>query len=149
MIKKRLVVLHKEDASYIRKTLNGLIRESDRYQIQAVIDVSGELDGIDAGTLLDGEPRGIPIVTSLEQAVQETGMLPDHCLHTWCSRPENGQVPQDLERHLVDVLQAGVTLVNTSHFHLGGISELKEEARRSGAAIIDLRKPKPVNELAA
>ena len=149
MIKKRLVVLHKEDPFYIRKTLNGLIRETDRYQIQAVIDVSGKLNGIDAGTLLDGEPRGIPIVGSFEQAVQETGMLPDHCIHTWCSRPENGQVPQDLKRHLVDVLRAGVTLVNTSHFHLGGILELNEEARRGGGAIIDLRRPKPVNELAA
>ena len=149
MVKKRLVVLHKEDPSHIRKTLNGLLRETDRYQLVAVIDVSGKLGSGDAGTLLGGKPLNIPLVNSLEQVVEITGSLPDHCIHTWVGRPKDGVVPSDLARHLVRALSSGVTLVNTSHFQLGDKPELKDAARRGGAAIIDLRQPKPVNELAA
>ena len=149
MNKKRLVILHKEDPSYIRKTLNGLIRGTNRYEVQAVIDVSGTLDVTDAGMLLDGVSRNIPIASSLQRVVEQTGALPHHCIHTWSSRPKDGRVPRDLEQHLLDILSAGVTLVNTSHFHLGGLAHLKEAAQRGGAAIIDLRKPKSIYELAA
>ncbi len=149
MPKKSLVILHKEDPTYMRKSLNGLIRGSDRYDLIAVIDVSGTPSAADAGILLDGTSRGIPIVNSLRQVVEKTGILPEHCIHTWCERPQDGKVPDDLERHLLALLSAGVTLVNTSHFHLGSHGYLREAARRGGAAIIDLRKPKPIHDLSA
>ena len=49
------------------KTAHGLVRFTRRYVVDSVID-SG-CAGNDAGELLDGRPKGIPIVGSLEEAV--------------------------------------------------------------------------------
>jgi len=49
------------------KTANGLVRHSARYAIVGVVDRATA--GADAGALLDGVPRNIPIVASLEEGI--------------------------------------------------------------------------------
>jgi hypothetical protein len=41
------------------KTANGLVRYSEKYEILSIID--SEKAGLDAGSVLDDEPNGIPI----------------------------------------------------------------------------------------
>src|SRR5688572_4393928 len=50
------------------KTAHGLVRKTDRYRIAAVIDSSKA--GQDAGTLLDGAERNIPVVATLDEALE-------------------------------------------------------------------------------
>ena len=49
------------------KTANGLVRRSRRYTILGVIDRTHA--GRDAGEVLDGTARGIPIVASVEEGI--------------------------------------------------------------------------------
>src|SRR5436190_3065468 len=57
-------VLHETDA----KTAHGLIRGTERYEIAAVIDSVHA--GKDAGEVLDGRHRNIPIYATVEDAVK-------------------------------------------------------------------------------
>ena len=56
-------MLHQADA----KTAHGLIRGTDRYKIVAVIDSVHA--GKDAGDVLDGVHRNIPVFTNIEEAI--------------------------------------------------------------------------------
>ena len=51
------------------KTAHGLIRRTKRYCVLSVVD--SHCAGRDAGAMLDGEPKGIPIHASVEQAVNK------------------------------------------------------------------------------
>jgi hypothetical protein len=57
------------------KTANGLVRHSEKYEILSVIDSSKA--GLDAGHVLDGTPNGVPICSSLEEAVAREKRVPD------------------------------------------------------------------------
>src|SRR6478735_5248265 len=50
------------------KTANGLVRQSDRYDVTSVIDSTKA--GSDAGEVLDGVRNGIPIVADLAAALR-------------------------------------------------------------------------------
>src|SRR3954453_7645388 len=50
------------------KTANGLVRQSERYDVTSVIDSTKA--GADAGEVLDGVPNGIPIVADLAAAMR-------------------------------------------------------------------------------
>ncbi len=56
-------------ASTRGKTAHGLVRFTRRYRVLSVVDA--DCAGADAGFLLDGRPRSIPVVASLDQAVAE------------------------------------------------------------------------------
>ena len=58
-------MLHLTDA----KTAHGLIRGTDRYEIAAVID--SKHAGKDAGEVLDGKHRNIPVLQGVESAIAE------------------------------------------------------------------------------
>ncbi len=51
------------------KTAHGLVRGTDRYEILAVIDAPTA--GRDAGEVLDGVRRGIPVYASIAAALRE------------------------------------------------------------------------------
>lgn len=53
------------------KTAHGLVRRSHRYEVLSVLDSS--CAGHDAGRLLDGQHRGIPIVADLPAALAVRG----------------------------------------------------------------------------
>src|SRR5205807_9632170 len=51
-----------------RKTANGLVRYSKRYEIVGVIDHTKA--GRDAGEVLDATPNGIPLVADVDEAIR-------------------------------------------------------------------------------
>src|SRR5215475_4635955 len=57
------------------KTAHGLVRHTGRYRVLAIID--RDLQGRDAGEVLDGVRTGIPIVADLDGAIRETKATPD------------------------------------------------------------------------
>ena len=50
------------------KTAHGLVRFTKRYKVLCVVDSNYE--GKDAGEILDGKSAGIPVVASIEKALQ-------------------------------------------------------------------------------
>jgi uncharacterized NAD-dependent epimerase/dehydratase family protein len=124
------------------KTSHGLIRKSDRFDIKAVIDHA--FSGHDAGFLLDGISRDIPIYSSLEEAINKKGR-PDFCIIGMAT--VGGILPESFEKTIKNALRMGISLVNGLHDLLENRPEFIELARSNNARLIDIRKPKPFKDL--
>jgi uncharacterized NAD-dependent epimerase/dehydratase family protein len=124
------------------KTTHGLIRGTSRYRIVGVIDQLSA--GRDAGQVLDGNPRDIPVFATLDQAIQKVGK-PDYCLIGVATK--GGKLPPEMQVTLTEALERGISVVNGLHEAVGEKPELATVAARSGARILDIRKPKPKDQL--
>src|SRR5206468_12350018 len=60
------------------KTAHGLVRGTERYRVLAVIDAPSA--GRDAGEVLDGVRRGIPVYASIEEALRTLSEKPAFCV---------------------------------------------------------------------
>ena len=125
------------------KTSHALIRGPSRYPIQGVIDPS--CAGADAGELLDGVTRGIPVFESVREALDRSEDRPTFCIVGVAT--SGGVLPQELGNDLREAARAGLSLVNGLHQLLGDDPELIELTGRAGTRIIDIRKPRPPSEL--
>lgn len=123
------------------KTAHGLVRGPSRFRIVGVVDDLGA--GGDAGILLDGRPRGIPVHASLAELLAHA--RPDYCIVGVATH--GGVLPDEFRVVLRDVLARGIGVVNGLHELLARDSELAELARASGAEIIDIRAPRPRADL--
>jgi uncharacterized NAD-dependent epimerase/dehydratase family protein len=124
-------ILHKSDA----KTSHGLIRSSDRFKVKAVIDSVSF--GKDAGEVLDGINRGIPVYKSLNEAIDNEGK-PDYCIVGVATN--GGILPEDLVEVLKNALINGISVVNGLHYYLSDQPWMVELADRYGAKLVDVRK---------
>jgi len=125
------------------KTAHGLIRGSDRFNIMGIIDEVHA--GKDAGQVIDGRARGIPVWATLEEAIAQSG----HPIHYSIIgiAPKGGKLPPAL-RHLVEAsLTNRISVINGLHDFLTDIPELASLASIHGATITDIRKPKDRSEL--
>ncbi|HYE56228.1 MAG TPA: DUF1611 domain-containing protein, partial [Chitinophagaceae bacterium] len=59
------------------KTAHGLIRGSDRFNILGIVD--HQHAGKDAGEVLDGRKRNIPVWATLAEALSQCGQV-DYCI---------------------------------------------------------------------
>ena len=124
------------------KTTHGLIRDSERFQVAAVIDE--RYAGKDAGDVLDGKAKGIPIFSDLESAIQALGK-PDYTILGVATI--GGVLPPNLLEDIRFSLRNGISVVNGLHDYLQDHEDLKAIAAESGAQLIDIRKPKRFSEL--
>lgn len=125
------------------KTTHGLVRGPSRYEILGVIDPP--CAGQDAGTLVDGRPRNIPIFTSVCTCLEALDKKPDYCIVGVAT--VGGVLPPSIREGLLEAAEAGLSLINGLHRLLADDAELAEVARKRGATIIDIRRPLPTNEL--
>lgn len=124
------------------KTAHGLIRGSDRFSIVGIIDdVSA---GKDAGIVLDGKQRDIPVYTSLDAFIA-TGQKAIYCIVGVATK--GGVIPPTLRAQLAYALEKGFNLVNGLHEYISEIPELAAIAQQKGLEIIDVRKPKKFKDL--
>jgi len=124
------------------KTSHGLVRGSSRFDITALIDHVHA--GNDAGILLDGLHRGIPVYASLEEAIEKKGK-PDFCIIGMAT--VGGLLPEYFEKTIGDALKKGISVVNGLHDLLQNRPLFVELAKKNNAKLIDVRKPKPFAEL--
>jgi uncharacterized NAD-dependent epimerase/dehydratase family protein len=125
------------------KTTHGLVRGPSRYQILGVVDP--ESAGQDAGEIMDGRHRGIPVFGSLSALLDTAEDDPDVCVVGVAT--VGGVLPPEIRPALLEAAEQGMTLVNGLHHPLAEDPEIAETARESGAEILDIRQPKPVGEL--
>ena len=125
------------------KTAHGLVRGPSKYRIVGVIDRS--CPGEDAGEVLDGASRGIPIFESVEAVVETIDPRPDHCIVGVAT--SGGALPPELRADLVEAARAGLSLVSGLHQLLSDDDELVRLTTDRGAGIIDIRRPRPTAAL--
>jgi uncharacterized NAD-dependent epimerase/dehydratase family protein len=125
------------------KTAHGLVRGSERFEVVAVLD--GDAAGHDAGQLLDGRRRDIPIFSSLSEALAGARRRPDTCI-VGVATP-GGVIPPPLRALLLEAARAGLTLVNGLHQLLGDDPEIAATAAAGGARLVDVRRPPPPSAL--
>lgn len=125
------------------KTAHGLIRGSDRFNIIGIID--HKHPGKDAGEVLDGKKRNIPVFASIEEFSKTAKEQAKYCIIGVATK--GGVIPDSLRAILKDALIHGYGLVNGLHEYISEIPELADFARSRGLEIIDVRKPKKFKEL--
>ena len=126
--------------SVFAKTTHGLVRGPSRYRITGVVDAKHA--GKDAGRLLDGVERGIPIWPSVAAALESLRPRPTHGIVGVAT--VGGILPASLRADLEEAARAGLTLVNGLHQLLSEDARLRVLAK---GRIIDIRKPKPASAL--
>lgn len=126
------------------KSSHGLVRGPSRWPVVGVIDAG--CAGRDAGEVLDGKHRDIPIFASVAQAVAACDVQPTHCIVGVAT--VGGVLPPSLKESLEDAARMGMTLVNGLH-HL--ISEDEPELAKlvadNGGEVLDIRKPPRAKDL--
>jgi uncharacterized NAD-dependent epimerase/dehydratase family protein len=125
------------------KTAHGLVRGSDRFEVVAVIDSASA--GRDAGEILDGRRRDVPVYASLSECLQRAPTTPDTCIVGVAMG--GGFMPPEVRALLIEAAEAGLTLVNGLHELASEDAAISAAAARGKARIVDLRRPRPVREL--
>jgi uncharacterized NAD-dependent epimerase/dehydratase family protein len=125
------------------KTAHGLVRFTTRYKILGVIDSTHA--GRDAGEVLDGKARNIPIYSNLFAALQEN---PDQIKYFIIGlAPEGGLLPASYRQIVAEAIRAGLNLDSGLHEFLSEDAEFSALAQKHGVQIRDIRKPPARNDL--
>lgn len=131
--------LNTEDA----KTAHGLIRGTSRFKILGVIDPASA--GRDAGEVLDGRHRDIPVYASVAEFIEQKHQKPDYGIVGVAL--SGGKLPEDWYNILLEAINSGMNIISTMHHPLSEIPVIGDAARKNGVQITDLRKPKPIEQL--
>lgn len=124
------------------KTAHGLIRGTQRFEILAVVDSNNY--GFDAGEKLDGIHRHIPIIASVNEAIQ---LFSDVTVAIIGIATHGGVIPKQLEAVLLECLTNGLSLVNGLHEFLSDKQHFVELANQHNVYLKDIRKPKTKENL--
>ncbi len=118
------------------KTANDLVifEGGERFEIVAVVDP--ENAGRDAGEVVGVGRRGIPVVASLNEALKHK----PRALIIGAATV-GGYIPPGWKKDIIRALEEGLDVYNGLHHFLSEDPEAVEAARRSGARIIDVRRP--------
>jgi uncharacterized NAD-dependent epimerase/dehydratase family protein len=125
------------------KTAHGLIRGTDRFTIVGIVDEKSA--GKDAGEVLDGKKRNIPVYASIAEFEKTSNQKASYCIVGVATK--GGVIPDSLRVFLKQALEAGYNLVNGLHEYIADIPELADLAKQKGLTVIDVRKPKKFKDL--
>jgi uncharacterized NAD-dependent epimerase/dehydratase family protein len=129
--------------TYSGKTAHGLIRGTDRFNIIGIID--SKFPGKDAGEVLDGKNRGIPVYASLQEFVERSKQIAKYCILGVATK--GGVIPDSLQEMLKEALEKGLGIVNGLHDYVSDHEDLADLAKEKGLEIIDVRRPKKFKDL--
>ena len=124
------------------KTAHGLIRGTERFTIVGVVD-DASTAGKDAGELLDGKHRDIPIYTTLADALaaEQASYLIIGIATV------GGVLPDSMIAIIQAAIQTGLSIVNGLHDYLQDRPEISELAAKHQVDLIDVRRPKARKDL--
>lgn len=129
-------------ASNKAKTAHGLIRGTDKFDIVAILDEQSA--GEDAGIVLDGKSRNIPVVGNIADAIKASSRPIQYCI-IGVATP-GGVIPESMQDDLMMILDSGISIINGLHHYLGDLPEFVDKAKERDAEIIDIRRGKPKTE---
>jgi uncharacterized NAD-dependent epimerase/dehydratase family protein len=128
------------------KTAHGLVRFTQRYRVLSVVD--SKYVGEDAGEVLDGQPKGIPIFANIREAVQSAGDKRTPATHLVVGlAPDGGRLSPSAREDVKDAIKLGLNLDCGLHDFLSEDPNISELASKKGVRLRDVRKPPPRNQL--
>lgn len=139
-MEKAIIITNGLLATDDAKTAHGLIRESNRYEITGIVDHIHA--GKDAGEVLDGRRRNIPIFETVQDAMKAN---PSFCIVGVAT--VGGIFPGDLIEQVKMAIHHKLSIVNGLHDHLSERPEIKKLAEENAVALIDIRLPKKRKDL--
>ncbi len=125
------------------KTAHGLIRGTERFHIQGVVDAPA-LAGQDAGVVLDGQHRDIPIYGTLDEALAACPSLQYLIIGI---ATVGGVLPEDMIGLIQQAIHSGLSIVNGLHDYLQDRPEISDLAAKHQVELIDVRRPKARKDL--
>ncbi|MFH1155136.1 MAG: DUF1611 domain-containing protein [Pseudomonadota bacterium] len=125
------------------KTAHGLIRGTERFAVKGVIDLNSA--GRDAGEVLDGIHRRIPVYADIDAYIAAEGKKPEYAIIgvALCG----GRLNEAWQTLVLSIINKGVSIVNGMHMLLGDMPAFQEAALKNGVTIIDIRRHKPFDQL--
>ena len=125
------------------KTAHGLLRGTERFNIIGVID--HKLAGKDAGEVLDGKKRNIPVYATISEFVKTATDRARYCIIGVATK--GGVIPESLQTMLKEALENNLSIVNGLHDYVSDHDELVALAKSKSLELIDVRKPKKFKDL--
>ena len=125
------------------KTAHGLIRGTERFNIIGIVDCAATA-GKDAGELLDGKHRNIPVFENFENAIMQLNHV--HYLVIGVATV-GGKLPGNMLDIVIKAIDAGISIVNGLHEYLNEKPDIVALAKSKGVELIDVRKPKQREDL--
>ena len=116
------------------KTSHGLVRHSQRYHVEGVVDST--LEKGDAGEALDGVHRNIPLLTNLEEAIDVASAE----AMVVGAVSEGMGLPEGYDKAVICALERGLDVVSGLHYFLSEDPRFAAAAKAHGARIFDVRK---------
>jgi len=128
------------------KTAHGLVRFTKRYKILSVIDAT--YAGQDAGMVLDGTKIGIPIVATLEDALENARVRGDRAvLMVVGLAPDGGRLSKTAREDIRHAIDKGLNVDSGLHDFLSDDQVLMSHAVEKDTKIRDIRKPQKRKDL--
>jgi len=128
------------------KTAHGLVRFTRRYRILSVIDA--RYAGQDAGMVIDGKPKSIPIYASMDEAVAAAEKDAQAATQLVVGlAPDGGRLSPAAREDVKKAIQLGLNIDCGLHDYLTEDPEIAGLAARQGVRLRDIRKPPPPSEL--
>ncbi len=128
------------------KTAHGLVRKTRRYKVLSVID--SRYAGQDAGFILDGIAKSIPIFPSVSAAINHAQECQAKATHFVVGlAPDGGRLNPEAREDVKEAIFAGLNVDCGLHDFLSDDPEITALAREKDIQIRDVRKTPPRNEL--
>ena len=125
------------------KVAHGLVRGSSRFDIVGVIDAS--CAGQDAGEVLDGRVRGIPLFASIAECLQTVATPVEVCILGIATH--GGRFTDEVRGWLLEAIDQGLGVINGLHDSLQGDAEIAAAGAARGVSLVDVRRLRKSSQL--
>ena len=128
------------------KTAHGLVRRTKRYQVLSVIDSKHSAQ--DAGQVLDGRPKGIPVLSDLQAALKacrQAGRAASHFVIGLA--PDGGRFSSDDRHAVIEAIKARLHVDSGLHDFLSEDKEVVRLAKEKKVKVRDVRRTPPRKDL--
>lgn len=138
-----LVITHGLLNTVNAKTCHGLLRYTSRFDVKGVIDE--KFVGRDAGEVMDGIKRDVPVYASVDDYFANSKEPIKYLVIGVATH--GGLMPERFKKEIISALAHQCSIVNGLHDYLANMPEIVKRAWDSGAELIDIRRPKAIQEL--